>query len=152
MTYIGKKHAPFDCIAGLRNSCQTQYRNCGGKTLNFSCCIICVKSWIAVVFLVDFRLHVHIWIFYKIRLLKHRFQIVAMTADSVQLENVEFVQSCPMQFRCRRCSSLDSSLNRARCGHGFCGRCVGMVRAARFQCPVDSRSVEKERGKIFASR
>ncbi|GFY63298.1 RING-type domain-containing protein [Trichonephila inaurata madagascariensis] len=67
-----------------------------------------------------------------------------MTDESVQLENVEFVQSCPMQFRCRRCSSLDSSLNRARCGHGFCGRCVNMVRAARFQCPVDSRSVEKK--------
>ncbi|KAG8198457.1 hypothetical protein JTE90_022192 [Oedothorax gibbosus] len=64
--------------------------------------------------------------------------------SSVQLEQVEFVQSCPMQFRCRRCSSLDSSLNRARCGHGFCARCVNMVRAARFQCPVDSRSVEKK--------
>ncbi|GFT25442.1 RING-type domain-containing protein, partial [Nephila pilipes] len=71
-------------------------------------------------------------------------QRIIMTDESVQLENVEFVQSCPMQFRCRRCSSLDSSLNRARCGHGFCGRCVSMVRAARFQCPVDSRSVEKK--------
>ncbi|XP_054710134.1 TNF receptor-associated factor 6-like [Uloborus diversus] len=67
-----------------------------------------------------------------------------MVDDSFQLENVEFVQPCPIQYRCRRCSSLDSSLNRARCGHGFCGRCVGMVRAARFQCPVDSRSVEKK--------
>ncbi|XP_042905613.1 TNF receptor-associated factor 5 [Parasteatoda tepidariorum] len=67
-----------------------------------------------------------------------------MADETVQLENVEFVQSCPMQYRCRRCSSLDSALNRARCGHGFCGRCVNMVRAARFQCPVDSRSVEKK--------
>ncbi|GBN51303.1 hypothetical protein AVEN_164453-1 [Araneus ventricosus] len=67
-----------------------------------------------------------------------------MSDDAVQLENVEFVQSCPAQFRCRRCSSLDSALQRARCGHGFCGRCVNMVRAARFQCPVDSRSVEKK--------
>ncbi|GFQ84770.1 uncharacterized protein TNCT_187111 [Trichonephila clavata] len=74
----------------------------------------------------------------------HNIHLFTMTDESVQLENVEFVQSCPMQFRCRRCSTLDSSLNRARCGHGFCGRCVSMVRAARFQCPVDSRSVEKK--------
>ncbi|KFM57515.1 hypothetical protein X975_15496, partial [Stegodyphus mimosarum] len=67
-----------------------------------------------------------------------------MADESIQLENVEFVQACPIQYRCRRCSSLDSSLNRARCGHGFCGRCVNLVRAARFQCPVDSRSVEKK--------
>ncbi|XP_055942788.1 TNF receptor-associated factor 6-like [Argiope bruennichi] len=69
---------------------------------------------------------------------------MAMMDDAVQLENMEFVQSCPAQFRCRRCSGLDSSLQRARCGHGFCMRCVNMVRAARFQCPVDSRSVEKK--------
>lgn len=63
---------------------------------------------------------------------------------TVHLENVEFVQPCPMPLRCRRCSSVDAALNRARCGHGFCGRCVSLVRAARFQCPVDSRSVEKK--------
>lgn len=67
-----------------------------------------------------------------------------MTLENVQLEHVEFVQPCPIQYRCRRCSGLDITLKKSRCGHGFCTRCVDLVRAARFQCPIDSRSVEKK--------